>query len=225
MGFSINRNIIKTITDKLDAHDKELKASVINLQLKRTLTTGEIAMSRLIFKNAIDYSKVLIHMGGAFHSKYNVAMTPAGELILPIEDFKKTPDFSIAPAGDDRHWFMHEMVHVWQHQNGANVGWLGAKLFCKGGYTSKVNSTDSGADTLKAYDTDIGGRDVHKKFQEYNMEQQAAIIAMWFDAVHLHNIEPQRPHHQRSLRLQGHLNKILVDFLKNPNDKSLIPES
>ncbi|WP_286405767.1 hypothetical protein [Acinetobacter johnsonii] len=146
---------------------KNQAATIIKVGSKRLLTSGEIAMSRLIFKDTIDYSKVWIHLGGLIHTKTGNAMTPAGEIYLPKDDYLKTPDYSKA-LGQDRHWFIHEMTHVWQYQTGASTGWLGINQLCKGGYTSEVNSVDSDNE-LEAYDTDLRGRDLNKKFQDFKI--------------------------------------------------------
>lgn len=66
--------VLKSITSKLQKIDAEMKnqaATIIKVGSKRQLTSGEIAMSRLIFKDAIDYSKVWIHLGGLIH-KYQL---------------------------------------------------------------------------------------------------------------------------------------------------------
>ncbi len=117
-----------------------------------------------------------------------------------------------------------EMVHVWQYQMGTSTGWLGIKQLCKGGYTSEVNSVDSDNE-LEAYDTDLGGRDLNKKFQDFNFEQQGRIIEFWFDACYLQKVNPKRDHHQKSLQLLGYVEKILRDFLLNPSNKNLLPKS
>lgn len=218
--------VLKSITSKLQKIDAEMKnqaATIIKVGSKRLLTSGEIAMSRLIFKDAIDYSKVWIHLGGLIHTKTGNAMTPAGEIYLPKDDYLKTPDYSKA-TGENRHWFIHEMVHVWQYQMGASTGWLGINQLCKGGYTSEVNSVDSDNE-LEAYDTDLGGRDLNKKFQDFNFEQQGRIIEFWFDACYLQKVNPKRDHHQKSLQLLGYVEKILRDFLLNPSNKNLLPKS
>lgn len=218
--------VLKSITSKLQKIDAEMKkqaATIIKVGSKRLLTSGEIAMSRLIFKDAIDYSKVWIHLGGLIHTKTGNAMTPAGEIYLPKDDYLKTPDYSKA-TGENRHWFIHEMTHVWQYQMGASTGWLGINQLCKGGYTSEVNSVDSDNE-LEAYDTDLGGRDLNKKFQDFNFEQQGRIIEFWFDACYLQKVNPKRDHHQKSLQLLGYVEKILRDFLLNPSNKNLLPKS
>ena len=92
--------------------------------LARALTEGEVAMAAALFGAAIDYAKVRIHNRRymPFQPK-NCAMTPNGRLYFHHSCF--LDDYS---AGDvhAQHWFMHEMVHVWQHQLGYPVRLRGA---------------------------------------------------------------------------------------------------
>ena len=81
----------------------------------RPLTAGEIAMASLLFRDAIDYARVRI-----FSRRYlpylqptNCAMTPNGSIYFHRSCF--LDDYAQANF-TNRHWFMHEMVHVWQHQ-------------------------------------------------------------------------------------------------------------
>ena len=48
----------------------------------------------------------------------DTAVTPFGEIYFPEKHFKH--DFSTEQS-NDKHWFMHEMVHVWQYQRGMAV--------------------------------------------------------------------------------------------------------
>ena len=225
----MTNNIIATFQDtlkKLNDDMKEMKsygATVIKIGTKRQLTSGEIRMSQLVFKNSIDYSKVWIHVGGLIHTATGNAMTPAGEIYISSKDNVENQDFSLSRP-NIKHWFIHEMAHVWQYQNGAKTGWLGLKQGCNGGYTTEVQSVDS-ANELKAYDTDLLGRDANKKFQDFNFEQQGRIIEFWFDACYLQKVNPKRDHHQKSLQLLGYVEKILRDFLLNPSNKNLLPKS
>nr|WP_228711832.1 zinc protease [Acinetobacter sp. FDAARGOS_515] len=203
---------------------KEMKsygATVIKIGTKRQLTSGEIRMSQLVFKNSIDYSKVWIHVGGLIHTATGNAMTPAGEIYISSKDYVENQDFSLSRP-NIKHWFIHEMAHVWQYQNGAKTGWLGLKQGCNGGYTTEVQSVDS-ANELKAYDTDLLGRDANKKFQDFNFEQQGRIIEFYFDSNFLKNEEPHRKHLQISLKLHNRVMAILIDFVKNPKNSSLLP--
>ena len=200
----------------------------LQVDVERLLTSGEIAMCQQIFKNAIDYSKVRIVRGGllGLTALTGNAMTPEGFIHLPSNEYMNTPDFSIALDAIDKHWFIHEMTHVWQYQLGTNAVWHGINQLCKGGYTSTVRTADTPKNgDLKAYATDLSGADAKKKFSEFNFEQQGRIIEFWYDACYLQKENPQRPHHQRSLQLLIYVKQILVDFLQNPSDKNLLPKS
>jgi hypothetical protein len=123
----------------------------------RLLTPGEIRLAQEVFKDTITWHKVWIHHGS--YLPFNLqnphtAMTPDGEIY-----FKHwyRPDFSITdiPA---QHIFMHEMVHVWQHQHGMNVR-------TRGLVSGFVN-----------YHYRLDGRSLSR----YRMEQQASIVADYF---------------------------------------------
>jgi len=93
--------------------------------IARPLTSGEIALARLVFGGAIDYQRVRIHNTRfiPFLQRKDVCITPNGELYFHISRYR--PDFSLATA-PEQHWFMHEMAHVWQYQLGYPVMWRGA---------------------------------------------------------------------------------------------------
>lgn len=226
MRNMIMSNVLASFKAKLQKMDKDFKtASALHLKIgvRRKLTAGEIQMCQLVFKNSIDYSKVLINIGGYIHSKTGNAMSPAGEIVLPRSEYITNLDFSKSTE-DLQHWFIHEMTHVWQYQLGAPNGWFGIKHLCNGGYTSQVNSIDSGANELKAYDTDIMGRDRNKKFNDFNFEQQGRIIEFYFDAMYLQQISRTRKHHVTSLQLLPQVKIILSNFLIDPSNKLLLPK-
>jgi len=133
----------------------------------RELTTGEIAMAKLIFRDAIDYNLVKVHS-----SEYlpfglqpdNTAMTPNGELYFNENYYKD--DFSVQ-TDDLKHWFMHEMVHVWQYQLGYPVKWKGISLH-PGSLWGLLGDP---------YKYEI---DNNKKINDFNMEQQGDIIADYY---------------------------------------------
>ncbi len=224
-----NNHIYHSVKVKLQKMGQDVSDFThdVFVDTKRKLTSGEVKMCQLVFKNSIDYSKVYLHAGGltagGIISKTGNAVTLDGETWFPIDEYKKNPDFSTSPLGQNRHWFIHEMTHIWQSQLGHSNGFAGAKILCTGGYTSTVNSVDSGIGELKGYDTDILGRDKNKKFSDFNFEQQGRLIEFWFDAMHLKNVNPSRQHHQKSLQLLPSIQIILSNFLKNPSDPTLLP--
>jgi hypothetical protein len=78
----------------------------------RPLTAGEIAMASLLFSDAIDYRRVRIH--GRRYMPFqpkNCAMTPNGSIYFHRSCF--LDDYASAKV-IGQHWFMHEMVLLWQ---------------------------------------------------------------------------------------------------------------
>lgn len=127
----------------------------------RNLTPGEIELAKSVFGNSIDYSKVRIHNDkNNFMQGDGVTVTPSGELYCAdnyCDDFSK---------GSKSH-FIHEMTHVWQYQNNvldpvasAAVEWVKSG-FC---YTD-----------CYAYKADP-----KKDLLDYNLEQQASMVADLF---------------------------------------------
>ena len=104
--------------------------------ITRSLTAGEIALTRSVFGDAIDTSLVRVHRRKwfAFQPRETV-MAPSGSLHfhpktrLYCDDFR---DADLSAQG----LFIHEMTHVWQHQRGV---WLpGARHpFCRYHYSLK----------------------------------------------------------------------------------------
>ncbi|WP_143558292.1 hypothetical protein [Snodgrassella alvi] len=124
----------------------------------RLLTPGEITMVTSLFKTAITVISVRVHNDTClpFQSNFGYAVTPRGEIYWPEGEFKE--DYSIAGI-NYIHWFMHEMTHVWQYQ-------MGMCVICRGAF--------SGITPYK-YKLTPG-----KLLSDYNMEQQAAIMADYY---------------------------------------------
>lgn len=113
-------------------------------------------------------------------------------------------------------WFIHEMTHVWQYQLGLKNWWHGIVHGCKLDYSIEEFSKDLQHNKERAYNTDISGRDSSKNFNEFNMEQQAVIIELWFDAMYLQNYPNNKTakHHIQGIKLQGYLMNILQKIFK-----------
>jgi hypothetical protein len=168
----------------------------------RTMAAGEIAMSRLIFKDSVDYTRVKVHKGGFFgrlQSK-RTAVTPNGEIYFNPVDFLE--DYSGASA-DNQHWFIHEMVHVWQYQLGYPVKVYGLFSFLAN-YASVLTP--------------------EKRLSDFSMEQQGDIIA---DYYLLKVARTKRG--LRNSRYADNLplfeESILVDFLADPSSKLNLPKA
>jgi hypothetical protein len=79
----------------------------------RPLTAGETALASLLFRDAIDYARVRVYSRRylPYVQPKNCCMTPNGSMYFHHSCF--LDDYSQAtPTG--QHWFMHEMVLLWQ---------------------------------------------------------------------------------------------------------------
>ncbi|WP_111895985.1 zinc protease [Acinetobacter sp. MB5] len=189
----------------------------VDVDIKRNLTAGEIALAKLMFKDAIDYSKVKIVRGGlkGMPDRTDNAMTPKGEIHLPTKEYDTTKDFSKS-LPRDKVWFMHEMTHVWQYQLGFDVVTHGAIAFAEGGYVTR-----KGEDRPIAYMIYLEGKDRNKSFKEFSFEQQGDIVSFYFDAVYLKNSNIKR--HSKNIKDLPLFREILKDFLINPKNQDLLP--
>jgi hypothetical protein len=168
--------------------------------MARGLTAGEIALAWLLFGGAIDYTRVRVHdrryLPLGLQPK-NCAMTPNGSIYFHQSCF--LPDYSLA-SPTVVHWFMHEMVHVWQHQLGYPVRLRGAIRF-KLSYHYELRE-----DAL---------------LSDYNMEAQGDLLADYFALKFLRHprIVRQRRHaHQLDL-----YERVLAGFLADPADRENLP--
>lgn len=166
--------------------------------MARGLTAGEIRMASLLFGGAIDYTRVRVH-----NRRYmpfqprNCAMTPNGSIYFHHSCF--LPDYS---EGNPTvvHWFMHEMVHVWQHQLGYPVRLRGAiRLGLSYHYQLREGALLS----------------------DYNMEAQGDLLADYFA---LKFMQYPRVVRQRRHAHQLHLyEQVLARFLADPSDRDNLP--
>ena len=175
--------------------DKDVGSSVKQVKVKdkvRPLTKGEIDMAWMLFQDAIDYSKVKVHgepyLWFGLQPK-NVAMTPDGEIYFHESEYRE--DFS-KENPRQKHWFMHEMVHVWQYQLNYPVRIRGALRL--------------GLD----YDYSLSRK---QKLADDNMESQGDLLADYFVLEYL-----KFPRAMRQERYANSLplyKEVLSDFFKN----------
>ncbi|EMR5776500.1 putative zinc protease [Acinetobacter baumannii 1062314] len=211
-------NTVVSLRARLQGKDfVEKNPTTVTVNTRRKLTGGEIALAKIMFKDAIDYSKVEIIRGGllSIPTRSKNAMTPFGSIHLPNEDYDKVKDFSQDQKSTNKIWFIHEMAHVWQYQLGMNTAMRGIEIGIRGGYSD-----------AKAYDYDLVCDDQGKKFQQFNFEQQAEIISHYFDAYHL----PVQGHnypvlHNKNVMQKFALKNVLKEFLVNPSDKALLSQN
>lgn len=126
----------------------------------RLLTLGEINLASSLYGFTIRYNQVWIHRGSYLPfemQRDDFAMTPNGEMWFQEDVYE--PDYSMSHVKmkrvDGQHLFMHEMMHVWQHQRGMWVRTRGAFSWAAD-YT---------------YDLD------KPALLDYSLEQQACIVS------------------------------------------------
>lgn len=151
-------------------------------------------MASLLFRDAIDYSRVRIHSRRymPFQPK-NCCMTPNGSMYFHWSCF--LPDYTRGDPGAI-HWFMHEMVHVWQHQLGYPVRLRGAvRIGLSYSYTLREDAS----------------------LADYNMEAQGDLLADYFVLKFL-----GKPGAMRQGRYRASLalyERVLANFLADPSDR------
>lgn len=125
--------------------------------IDRALTDNEVALARSVFGGAIDYGCVRISTRKwAFFQPRRVVMAPRGNIHFHPRGTGYCDDFCAAHL-DAQGLFIHEMVHVWQHQQGVNLV-LKRHPFCRYDYAIQPG----------------------KPFYRYGIEQQAEIVRHWF---------------------------------------------
>jgi hypothetical protein len=119
------------------ALDKPARGSHLDaVKHRRPLTPGETALARSVFGDAIDYGRAAIsHSKWAFFQPRRVTMAPRGCIHFHPGGDSYRDDFATASLGLQG-LFIHEMVHIWQHQQGIFLP-LRRHPFCRYDYALK----------------------------------------------------------------------------------------
>jgi hypothetical protein len=127
--------------------------------IARSLTSGEIALARSIFKDAVDYSRVRLIKGKWWpFQPRNSAMAPTGNIYFHPDRGGWSDDFAREDVRRQA-FFIHEMTHVWQAQaKGRFYLPLMRHPFCRYDYRLTPG----------------------KPFDRYGLEQQAEIVTHRF---------------------------------------------
>lgn len=117
------------------------------------MTEREIALARSVFRDAIDYDRVRIHQRKWWwFQPQKVTMAPDGHLWFHPKSELFCNDFCERDL-NLQGLFIHELVHVWQHQQGIFLP-LRRHPFCRYDYSLKPGW----------------------KLHRYGIEQQAEIV-------------------------------------------------
>jgi len=129
----------------------------------RPLTPAEIKLASSVFGKKIRYSDVRVLNSPLSIVTLFASATTFDSNIRYYEPKLHAPDHARAPLLN-RRFFLHEMTHVWQYQNGMDVRLHGLANILR--YPMNYNA---------AYPYKIG-----KSFHEYRMEQQAKIVEDYY---------------------------------------------
>lgn len=125
---------------------------------------GETFLARVVFGRSVAYQRVRIHDHGYMpFQPCNSGMTPNGDIYITGG---ASPDYSME-FGPARAFFIHEMAHVWQKQNGIlNPIWSAIGNTLRHGF---IYSRAYRCTLRPAYD-----------LLDYRIEQQASIVADYY---------------------------------------------
>ncbi len=125
------------------------------IEASRRLTSGERDLAARVFGDALDPDPVTIRRGKWFWFQPRATvMAPDGHLWFHPKGIEWRDDFAAAGLAS-RALFVHELVHVWQHQCGVRLP-LRRMPWARYTYLPLVPD---------------------KPFAEYGIEQQACIVA------------------------------------------------
>jgi len=172
----------------------------------RKLTQNEIILAKKIFKESIKYIDVSIHHEKfAFFQPDNSGMTPNGDIY--IDGSIKIMDYGHAIVSAlDKAFFIHEMAHVWQKQNGVLNPIISAV----------ANSIRHGFFYENSYKYFL---EKNKDFLEYRMEQQAQIIEDYTRITMLNKLPNIKflENKGRKIEVITLFEKVLSKFLLDPS--------
>ena len=157
------------------------------MRMHRPLTSGEIDLARTIFKDNIDYSKARIYERRIWGLAQDTNRAVAFKNHTSFPGNAYSEDFSKDQNAEKQSVFIHEMLHVFQHQNRtfnikkefskAVINEMGIQL--KNLFNGEKVQNPLNYAHAYLYTLENG-----KDFFEYGFEQQAAIVQDYFLLKH-----------------------------------------
>jgi len=129
----------------------------------RTLLPDEIALAKSVFQNTLNYSTVRVTNTLGLGAKPWTTNSPPLYLLNVGGDYP-----NLAADDDRRRLLIHELTHVWQAQHLVPIT-LNSSAH------QTLSAIQNGGDVSAAYAYTVG-----KSWGQYNIEQQASIVAHWF---------------------------------------------
>jgi hypothetical protein len=134
----------------------------------RTLTPDEIGLAKSVFQNTLNYSMVRVTDTLGLGGRPWTTNSP------PLYMLNVGPNYPNMTANDDRkRLLIHELTHVWQAQHLVPITMNSA-------VHQALSAINNGGDVSAAYSYTVG-----KSWGQYNIEQQASIVAHWFTPANI----------------------------------------
>ncbi len=178
---------------------------------ERGLTHGEEAMVIKLFQRSVNTKKIKVSTKQILWSIPGEGWAIGAFNTLRFGPGIDVPDDYSKASNGDKHFFIHELTHIWQAQNGFPVLW-------ESGFGLKsIELSKTGGYSYTLLDMNNFGSD-------YNYEQQACILADYF----LLNEFGEDGFNERNNTPGDLLNvykTVLSDFLKDPFNHSNLPRT
>lgn len=134
----------------------------------RTLLPDEIALAKSVFQNTLNYSMVRVTNTLGLGERPWTTNSP------PLYLLNVGPAYPSLTADDKRkRLLIHELTHVWQAQHLVPITMNSA-------VHQTLSAINNGGDVSAAYSYTVG-----KSWGQYNIEQQASIVAHWFTPTNI----------------------------------------
>lgn len=218
----------------IKTNDKSIGESSVTVKVNvgRPLTKGEIEMCQGIFRDSIDYSVVrivkAIHKTQVGRTRPAVISDPRKPCIYFPPKYDNDPrnshyyqDDFFTPAGnqsqvrDAKILFMHEMTHIWQRMRWRNYSLEQPSVLeadAGAWYYDKIEKKEK----LDLYYLPWKDANSPRVFSQYNHEQQAEIVANYYDIEFLKT--PGIP-----LKKVKYVRDAISSLLVNPSNWNLLP--
>jgi len=129
----------------------------------RALSRSEINLARSVFQNTINYNTVKITDTLGSGGRPWTTNTPPMYMINVGSDYP-----NLTANKDRKRLLIHELTHVWQGQHLV-------PFMLNSAAHQTLSAINNGGDTAPAYSYTVG-----KPWRNYNVEQQASIVAHWY---------------------------------------------
>ena len=172
---------------------------------KRRLTAGEIALAKTVFGGSVDYDSVWLHdrriLPPGLQDRHQ-AVASGNHVSFPRAAYSS--DFGNETDAKKQSVFIHEMTHVWQHQN----------KVCNTAFEAAKETLRHKFNYSKAY---LHRLDVKKDLTDYGFEQQAAIVKDFFLLTRHKSADSYKGRRlEQPADMQQKYEAVLKNFLANP---------